>query len=379
MSETGDYPVLPAETRILHVLTEASGVIAEVARPAIHQHLRAGFRTAVAARRRVFEELDLPVDDPRLVHLEIDVRPGLRPCDPGRAFALHKYYRHMDVVHAHGLHAAALAGLGMTGLTERRRPALVATVGRFQPRSTVDSADARVVARTAAVVLGTTDPVCEFFAEDVPVVSRARLLHPDIASVHEPQRSKEEIRRALGVPAGVFLISAPIELVEHPALTTVLETAVSLRDHRPDRQWATVFSGAGQLRTLVKDELVTWRSDIVLADVLATVDVVAGADLVIASERMSAIDAEGIMQLARPTVHIGSEQGGRSWGDAAFHVDTGDTAGLLAAISDLSNNPAERGALAIAAKKRVIDISGNDYAAGELLDIYAADALPHRR
>ncbi|WP_245873327.1 group 1 glycosyl transferase [Brevibacterium ihuae] len=374
-----EVPVLPADARILHVLAETDGVIGEVAVLAIRSHLQAGFKVGVAARRRVLDALDLPADDPNLVHLDVDVRTGPRPGDPGRAHTLHRYYRHVDVVHAHGLHPAAVAGLGMTGLPARLRPALVATVGRFDPRSPFAAADAAIVARTAAVVLGTTEPVVEHFAEDVPVVSRARLLNPDVRTVYEPVRSRAQIREALGVRAGTVVVAVPLELTDHPALTTAVEAAVELSDHRPDRRWATVFTGSGRLRQTIHDEFVTRRKDIILADVVATVDVVAGADIVIAGDRMSAIGPEGIMQLARPVVHLGSARGARAWGDSAVHVDTDDTAGLLAAIAHYSDSPAARGTAGIAAKRRVVDISGHGYLAGELLDVYAADALPHRR
>lgn len=378
-ADSAGVPALPADVRILHVLTGTDGVVEEVAALAVARHLQAGYKVAVAADRRTFSALDLPVDDPRLVHLDIDIRSGPRPGDPGRAYDLHRYYRHIDVVHAHGLHASAIAGLAMTGLPRSLRPALVATVGRFHPRSPFAAADARIVARTAAVVLGTTEPVVEHFAEDVPVVSRARLLNPDVRTVYEPVRSRAQIREALGVRAGTFVVAVPLELVDHPALTTALEAAVRLSEHRPDRRWATVFTGAGRLRSVIASEFVPRREDIILADVVATVDVVAGSDIVVAGDRMSAIGPEGIMQLARPAIHLGAPRGARAWGDSAAHVDTDDTDGLLAAIAHLSDSPAARGASAIAAKRRVIDISGHGYLAGELLDVYAADALPNRR
>jgi hypothetical protein len=377
MTETGGNLTLDPDTRILHVLTESAGVVAEVARIAIRRHLTAGLKVAVASRDAVFADLDLPAD-PNLVHIDVPVRSGLRPGDVARTFTLHQHYRHIDVVHAHGLHAAALAGLAMTGLPAHLRPALVATVGRFSPDGAIDSAEAAIVARWAAVVLGTTDPVCEHFVDEVPIVERAELLRPDIETVWEARRTRREVREDLGLPAGTLLIAAPVELVDHDPLTTIVEAALQLRERRPDRQWAVALTGAGRLRAVIGEEVAVRRRDIILADGVSTVDIVSAADLVLASERMTAIDAEGIMQLARPTVFVGTERAGRVWGEAVPQVDSTDTRGLLREINRLIDDPAARARTALAGKRRVIDVDGADLVAGDLLDVYAA-ALPAAR
>lgn len=377
MTETGGNLILDPDTRILHVLTESSGVVAEVARIAIRRHLTAGFKVAVASRSAVFADLDLPAD-PKLVHIDVPVRSGLRPGDVGRTFTLHQHYRHVDVVHAHGLHAAALAGLAMTGLPAHLRPALVATVGRFSPGGAVDSAEAAIVSRWAAVVLGTTDPVCEHFVDEVPIVERAELLRPDIDTDREARRTPQEVREDLGLRPGTWLIAAPVELVDHDPLTTIVEAALQLREQRPDWRWAVAFTGAGRLRDVIGEEVAARRRDIILADGMSTVDIVNAADLVLATDRMTAIDAEGIMQLARPAVFIGTERAGRVWGDAVPQVGSTDTRGLLREVNRLIDDPAARARTAVAGKRRVIDVDGADLIAGDLLDVYAA-ALPAAR
>src|SRR5699024_1829062 len=67
--------------------------------------------------------------------IELAARRRFTMADPNTAFTLHKYYQHVDIVHAHGLHAATLSGLAFTGLPARFHPKVVATIESLTPRT----------------------------------------------------------------------------------------------------------------------------------------------------------------------------------------------------------------------------------------------------
>lgn len=362
-------------TRIMHVLDTADSVVVEMARETIARHLQAGYPTAVAARTSVFDSLGLDVSDPLLVHIEIGAVTGVRLADAAHAFTLHKYYRHVDLVHAHGLHAGALAGLALTGLPKRMHPAIVTTVERFEEDGSIDALLARTVARTSTAVLGTTEPVCEHFADlEVPVIERAPLLRPDL----DPRadittaltRDRKRVRRDLDVPAGHWLIASPIEMRDDTAVATVLDAAIRLPQHRPDRRWVVVFTGGGPARAQVRDEIASRFAHIRLASEYSAAEVAAAADIVIAADRMTGLSTEGLMQMRRPVLHIGRERGARIWGERVIHVAAGDTPGLLVGIAEYADSPVARATAAVAAKDRVTGSTSVDTAGIILLDIY---------
>ncbi|GAA2106879.1 group 1 glycosyl transferase [Brevibacterium salitolerans] len=381
-----------AQTRILHVLAEAQGPVGEVAASAAQAHAGSGLKVGVAARPSVLEELGFaPATSPRggtspamgydrerdLAAVSLPVRDHVALGDPGTVLDLHRLYRHVDLVHAHGLHAAALAGTAMTGLPASRRPALVATVGRFRPQSTLDAASAAVVARTAAAVLGTTAPVVDRFVDEVPVAERARLLSPDLSTRLAPAVSRRQVRENLEVPDGAFLVASPLAVADGDALTTFLDAAVSLAEHRQDRHVVFALTGSGRERGLVRSAFVG-RCPVVLADEGSAVDVLAAADVVVATADMGPMEPEALMQLARPSIVLGDERTARPWGEAAPRVDADDTHALVQRISAFLDSPAGRVSAGFAARRRVDDVSSAELVAADLLDVYAA-ALAHRR
>lgn len=367
---------LDPAARILHVVTTTRGVIGEVAVDAIRGHLTAGRQVALAARPSVIRRLDLP-ESRDLATIPIGARDRVTGADPGSSLTLHQHYRHVDVVHAHGLHAAALAGAAMTGLPARMRPALVATIGRFRGSNVVDGASAKIVERTASVVLGTTDPTTAQFADAVPITERAQLRRPDVLQRLAPVVDRAQVRENLAVPPGSFLVATPMRLVDGDALTTFLESAVTMFDHRPDRRVVFALTGTGRERSTIANAF-TRTHPVVLADEGSAVDVLAAADVVVASNAMTAVDVEGLMQLGRATVVLGDARMARPWGDAAPRVAPDDTNGLLRALTAYLDSPQERTSAAFAVRRRVDDVDAGALIAEDLLDVYA-EALTHRR
>ncbi len=369
MSEAGETQPLSPDTRILHVLAETTGPVVEVAKLAVLGHLRAGYKVAVAAHRSLLGTFGVP---PELAEnfreISLTARRRLSTADPGSAFTLHKYYQHVDVVHAHGLHAATLAGLAFTGLPARRRPRLIATIESFDSGNAVERTGAEIVSRTATAVLGTTEPVVDYFGDTVPVVERAELVHPDIDIDLTVRTPRAEVREQLGIEVGTWMVASPIALRDHTALATVLDAASQINARRPDRRVVTVLTGTGKDRRTIARAFAD--RDVIVAPADDLVDVIAAADVVIASEQMTGLSHEDLMQLSRPAVFIGSARRAGIWGSAANAVAPDSTDELLREINHLLDDPAGRGSRAIAAKKRVIDVSNGAAISSTLLDLY---------
>lgn len=369
MSDIVGTGTLDPRARILHVLTHSSGPIAEVARRAVADHLGRGYHVAVAARREVFDDLDLP-RNPRLVHIETPARdlPGLS--DPSAAFTLHKYYRHVDVVHAHGLKAGALAALGTTGLPVRMRPAIVTTVGRLGADSTIEKSQRALVARTSTVVLGTTDPVCEAFTDSVEHVRRAGLYSADVAEVPAPSTSRAGVRKRLAVPSGAFLVASPARLEDSPAASAVVAAALGTPKHRADRRWTFALTGGGPLAGTIDADLTGAHPWLHVVGGDAGRDTVAAADLVLVTERLGHVDAETIMQWGKPVIAVGGDELGRLWGSSVPVVAPGDEAGLGRAISEFVDSPVARVSAGFGTRRRVVPEEDTARIPQDLLEMY---------
>lgn len=370
MSDTGEIRELAADTRILHVIADTTGPVLEVAKLAVIGHLKAGFKVAVAAHRSLLGTLGVPEElTANFREIELSARHRLTASDPSSAFVLHKHYQHVGIVHAHGLHAAVLAGLALTGLPVRLHPTIVSTIENFELSDAVDRTGAEIVSRTSHAVLGTTEPVVDYFGDSVTLVERAELVHPDIDVDLAVRESRDKVRADLGLREGTWMVTSPIALRDHTALATVLDAATQINDKRPGRHVVTVLTGTGRDRRTI--ERAFSERDVIVAPAGDLVDVIAAADVVIASEQMTGLGHEDLMQLTKPAVFIGSARRAGVWGDAARVVEPDDTHGLLGEINQLLDSPEARGSQAIAAKKRVIDVTSGGLIASSLLDLYA--------
>jgi hypothetical protein len=370
MSESGEVNPLSADTRILHVLADTTGPVVEVAKLAVLGHLRAGFKVAVAAHRSLLGTFGVPEElAGEFREVELAARRRFSMADPNTAFTLHKYYQHVDIVHAHGLHAATLAGLAFTGLPARLHPKVVATIESFDSANVIEKTGAEIVGRTATAVLGTTEPVVDYYGGRVPVVERAELVHPDIDVDLTVRTPRAEVRRELGLSEGTWMVASPIALRDHTALATVLDAADQINQRRRDRKVVFVLTGTGKDRSTISREFAD--RGVLVAPAGDLVDVAAASDVVIASETMTGLSHEDLMQLSKPAVFIGSERRAGIWGEAAKAVPADDTEALLREINHLLDDPAGRGTSAVAAKKRVIDVSNGAAISETLLDLYA--------
>lgn len=370
----------PAGTRILHVVGKPGTVLSDVAAHAIAFQVAGGYKVGVAATSKTLRALTERIDSPNLVRFPMSIADHAQPwSDAATAFDLHRNYRHVDLVHAHGLAPAVVASLGMTGLPAAKRPTLVATLGRQAGESFLTSAGAGIVGRHATAILGSTDVIVERFADDVPIAERAGLLDADLARRIEPSEDAAQVREDLQLPRGTWMVASAARISDADAMTTLLESVVELNQQRPERPVALVLTGQGRGRAEIERQWALGQSaPVILAEPSRTVDVLAAADIVVGSRKMSGIDVEGLMQLGRPLVALGDEAAAREFGPKSPSAPPRDVAGLTRAISDLIDDPAARALAGVGAKERIIARTPEEEVELGLLDVYQR-ALQVRR
>jgi glycosyltransferase involved in cell wall biosynthesis len=216
--------------------------------------------------------------------VEIADRP--RPvADLLATLRLRRAVRDVDVVHAHGLRAGALAVLATRTLPRRRRggsrPAVVVTLhnalvsGGRGPRvqKAVHGGLERVVARADAV-LGVS-------ADLVAAMARRGARRTDLAVVPAPplpppRRDRDAVRAELGVPPGAALVLTVARLAPQKGLPVLADAIDVLRATHPGLRVHAAVAGDGPLAGELRGRalhLLGNRDDV--ADLLAGADVVA--------------------------------------------------------------------------------------------------------
>ncbi|MCI2265390.1 group 1 glycosyl transferase [Sediminivirga luteola] len=389
--QTAQLDAPPAGARILHVVQDTGDAqgslspVAELAGIAIGAQREARLAAGVAGTSRIVEAVLAQAGTPEeeVLRLEAPIGGQPSPADPRSAFTLHRAYPFTDIVHAHGLGAGVIAALGMTGLPRRLRPALVVTLGRDSGESgssVLDRSGQALIAKHADVLLGSTAGITEAFADQVPITRRAPLLRPeDPPAPLVPRKDRSTVRRELGLGEDTWLIAAPIALQDSTALTTIVDASRLVGKGRVGRSAVLALTGTGSERSTIAREFATRRDfSLVLPEPADQPSVLAAADVVIASERMSGVDGDALLQLGRPAIGIGTRKLGALLGDELVLVPEDDTDALVKAVHLLLDDPIARGRMGHAAKRRVSASNPAQTAVAELLDAYAA-ALRNRR
>jgi glycosyltransferase involved in cell wall biosynthesis len=310
--------------------------------------------------------------------LEVGDRP--RPLADRRAVErLRGLAADAEVVHAHGLRAGALAVLAVRRLRPARRPKVVVTLHNALVSggaiAVVHSVLERIVGRGADVVLVVSADLGEAIARrgaaDVrPAVVPAPLLGPG-------QRSVDEVRREIDVPAGSALLVTIARLAPQKGLDVLVEAGARLR--ADGVAVLVAVGGDGPLAdTLSADaaargvplRLLGRRSDV--ADLLSAADVVVvpsrweGQPLIVqealqAGAAIVATDAGGTAAVA---------------GDGAVLVPPGDPAALASAITDLLADPERLDALRERARHRALQLPSADDALRDVIGVYESVLVP---
>lgn len=301
----------------------------------------------------------------------VEIAGGPRPAqDAQAARRLRAATGDSDLVHAHGLRAATVAAAANLG----RRTPLVVTL-----HNTVDTDSPalrrayavleRFVARSADVVIGASADLADRARE----CGASYVLFREVAAppMAPAQRSREDMRRELGVIADTPLLLCVGRLHPQKDYHTLIEAARIWHQHpaRPE----VMIAGDGPLENELRREidalgvrvrLLGRRSDV--AELLAAADIVLmpsvwEARSLVAQEAMRA----GVALVSTTTGGMGE-----LIGDAAYRIPVGDPTALADAVRELIDNPLRRAELAAAGQARAEGFPTQRDSAEALIDVY---------
>ena len=266
--------------------------------------------------------------------------------DASAVLALRRATRETDVVHAHGLRAATVAGLsGRRPLVVTLHNAVLAPPGA--KRRLLELGE-RFVARRADVTLGASPDLVE---RAKALGARDVRFGPVAALSTAPVRMADDVRSELGVPAGRPLIVSVGRLHEQKAHDVLIRAAARWAEFEP----VVVIAGGGpqeaELDALIGElqapvRLLGRRPDV--PDLLQAADVVVLAS----SWEARSLVAQEALTLGRALV--ATDVGGMRElvGDGAQLVPPGDVDAFADAVGDLLADPVARAQLGARGRRR---------------------------
>ncbi|MFG2575566.1 glycosyltransferase family 4 protein [Streptomyces sp. NPDC048481] len=298
-----------------------------------------------------------------------------RSSDPGSVTALRAACTDADLVHAHGLHASFRAVLALSG----RSTPLVVT---WHNRAHAEGARAhllrlleRRVARTAAVVLGTTSDLVDRArrtgARDARLAAVALPRPPRGEGPHDDcELPLPKLRAELGA-IGRPLLVAVGSLDRHRGYDLLLDASHAWRDLDPAP--LVVIAGEGPYRAELQRRIEADALPVRLAGLRDDVgELLAAADLALlpgGGESRSVLAQEALH--ARVPLVAARAAGVRELvGDAAELVPSGDARAFGAAVVRLLGDPARAGRLREAGARQAATWPTEDETVAQVLSVY---------
>jgi glycosyltransferase involved in cell wall biosynthesis len=254
--------------------------------------------------------------------------------DPRVARTVRRVAAGSDVLHAHGLRAATVAGLA------RRHPLVVtwhnAVLAPDGVRRRVLAMGERYVARAADIAL-CVSPDLE--ARVRTLGGRDVRPGPVAAPVREPQRFPSEVRAELGVGDGPLLLSVG-RLHPQKGHDVFVEAVAQLRTRCPSVR--AVIAGDGPQRASLEALIVARDAPVVLLGRRVDIpDLLRAADAVVWASvwEGSPLSVQEALRAGRPLV--ATQVGGLPdiVGDGAVLVPPGDPAAIAAAVQRIIEDP----------------------------------------
>ena len=361
--------------RILQVLGTSAGGVGSHVHGLVRGLAGAGHHVVVACPPQAEDHFRFGAVASSVEALDVSDRP--HPARDIRAVRdLSRLAAGADVVHAHGLRAAALAVLA----TGSRGAPVVATLHNAPPSGSITGAVyaalERVVARGSALVLGVSSDL-------VQRMDRLGARRTGLAVVAAPPRrtavvDRYAVRAALGVGGRSSLAVVVARLAPQKGMELLLDAH---RELVHDVDLVTVVAGGGPMRGALQARIDAERLPVRLLGHRTDVpELLAAADVVVSSARW-----EGQPVALQEALHAGAavvatDVGGTAAvvGDAALLVPPGDPISLSRAIRDVVRHGAVRDDLRSKAVERAEHLPTEDDALSAALTAYRSVVdLPH--
>ncbi|MEV0353805.1 glycosyltransferase family 4 protein [Nonomuraea sp. NPDC050680] len=390
--------------RVAFVLGTTSGGTGRHVRMLVEGLIRRDHRVVVVGPGSVEEQFSFGAAGARFVAVPMSDRP--HPVNDLRAvLAIRRVTKDADVVHAHGLRAGALAGLGLWGRLASRTPVDGLGSRARSARRTVADGPSRVPvpsgvsgrvslvvtlhnALTAGglvgVVYGGLERVVASRADQVLVVSPdlgermralgAREVGPAVVPAPVPRaarRSPQEVRAELGAGRRPIVLTVA-RLAQQKGLETLLDAA---RGPWADEGETPLFAVAGDgpllgdLRRRIEAEALPV---VLLGNRDDVPDLLAAATVVVWASRWEGqpLSVSEALMIGRPVIATAVGGVPDLLAGAGILVPYGDVAALRAAVQDVVGDGAEAARLAAAAARRGAELPDADEALESVLNVY---------
>jgi glycosyltransferase involved in cell wall biosynthesis len=353
--------------RVLVVLGTSAGGVGTHVEGLARGLTERGHTVVVACPAEVAERFGFAAVASGVVHVDVADRP--RPVADARVVrALRGLASGADVVHAHGLRAAALAALA----TARSEVPVVATLHNAAPTGrlsgTAYAALERVVARGCDLVLGVS-------ADLVERMRRLGARRTGLAVVAAPprrtaSRDRYEVHADLGIAARTALAVVVARLAPQKGLDLLLDAHRDLLD----LDLLTVVAGDGPLREPLQARIDAEGLPVRLLGRRDDVpDLLRAADVVVSSARWEGQPVGLQEALLAGAAIVATEVGGTAAvvGDAAVLVPGGDATSLSRAVREVVTYGAVRDDLRSRAVERAAHLPTEADAVAAALAAYA--------
>jgi glycosyltransferase involved in cell wall biosynthesis len=291
------------------------------------------------------------------------------------ALRLRRLTRNTDVVHAHGVRAAAVAVCGVAGFSfwhrRHRRPALVITFHNAILGSTVRHSvlrlGMRLLARAADAVLVVSDDLAAELRSAAPDVRRALVCADPPAFSVDPA----SVRSQLGVTGETPLVLAFGRLHTQKGFDVLIDAATLLG--KTVAGAVVVIAGEGPQRTHLEQQIVSTGAHVRLLGHRAdTADLMGAADVVVMPSRWEGWPLAAAEVLAAGRPFIATTVGGlpELVGDAAVLVAPGSATVLAEAIARVLSDAEFAAELAVRAQRRALELPSSDDVVAQVLACY---------
>jgi glycosyltransferase involved in cell wall biosynthesis len=354
--------------RVLQVLGTSAGGVGSHVHDLVGSLVATGTQVVVACPEQVEDHFRF--GDVGAVVLPLDVSDRPHPARDARAVrTLSALAAGADVVHAHGVRAAALAVIA----TARTGVPVVAVVHNAAPSGALTGAAyaalERVVARGSALVLGVSPDLVER-------MERLGARRTGLAVVAAPPRrsavrDRYAVRADLGLAAATALAVVVARLAPQKGLDVLLDAHRTLLGEGLDL--FTVVAGDGPLRGSLQARIDAQRLPVRLLGHRSDVpDLLAAADVVVSSARWEGQPVGLQEALHAGAAVVATDVGGTAAvvGDAALLVPPADPVSLARGIRDVLRHGSVRDDLRSKAVERAQHLPDADDALGAALAAY---------